>query len=546
MRYINKFFIQGRSNPQFIRRNYDQQALKYFIIAIIVLVTAIKLDLIGAGFLAFPDEVRYCESGRALQNIAELKIDAAIKDIYLTQGRPADAIVNIIPNALQYLTARIFNLSLYEPENTYPLFLFNFVIYCLILIIFYKIANLLLKDNILALISVLLYSTLTNSYVYLRHALPYDLSLLIFYFIIYKIVIHTNENNLSFLNSLIIGFCSFLGFLVYPGYFPLFIVAVIILFFNNLSKIYIYKKLYYSGSYILGSIVCLVIFDKIGRIAGRSYIYDAIDLSKTITQGSFKESFSFILKYLFGVEGITGIFLLVGLSTFFLIMLYRIKNKTFKQYSLINLLAIALLVNYLAYASAGYFFHKVVFYGRLLHQYLPFICILSIYSINKILNKLTRKSKLVLSLISIMFIVNFGVNFINYKSCSYPRDILWNLIKTNNPNNVKNIFAYDDHWPVMPIGSESIYTNVNEKFINSYYNIILIGGNFSSTLYLVNPLNKDHIFNPDSNYHLLESKSSFMNFKAYQFDSGASMIDRHNMDKRHLKIKIFSANRYAN
>jgi hypothetical protein len=500
----------------------------------------------GAGFLAFPDEVRYCQSGRALQNIAELKIGAAIKDIYLTQGRPADAVINIIPNAIQYVTAHIFNLSLYEPENTYPLFLFNFFTYCLILFILFRISKLLLDDSFLALVSVLLYSTLTNSYLYLRHALPYDMSLLIYYYLIYKIVIYTNETNLSSMKSFIIGFCSFIGFLVYPGYFPLFIVGLFILFFNNLSKTIIYRKILYSGSYILGSILCLVIFEKIGRLVGKSYIYDAIGLSKTITQGSFEESFSFILKYFYKVEGLTGIFLIIGLSIFFLITICRIKDKTFKQNSLINLFAIALLGNYLAYATAGYFFHKVVFYGRLLHQYLPFICIFSIYSINELLDKLTRKGKLVLSLISIIFIINFSFNFINYKSLSYPRDILWQLIRANNSINVENVFNYDDQWPVMPKESELNYSNIHGKPVKSYYNIILIGGNFSSSIYLLSSVTKHHLFNPNDNYHLLESKSSFMNFKAYPFDSGATMIDRQNIAKNPIKIKIFSTGRYAN
>jgi hypothetical protein len=541
MRYkFNKFFTKIKSRLQFKVRNHDQQALTYFLIAIIVLITVIKLDLIGAGFLAFPDEVRYCQSGRALQHISELKINAAIKDIYLTQGRPADGIISIIPNAMQYITGRIFNLNLYDPQNTYPLFLFNFFIYCLILIVFYKISKLLLKDTDLALFCVLLYSTLTNSYLYLRHALPYDMSLLIFYFLIYKIIIYTNEDSLSFVKSLILGFCSFLGFLVYPGYFPLIIVGLFILFFNNLSNKYVYDKFIYLGSYTIGGAFCLVIFEKIGRLAGRSYINDAIGLSKTIKQGSFEEAFSYILKYLYRVEGLTGIFLLLGISIFFLIMLYRLKRKTFEPYSLINLLAIALLGNYLAYASAGYFFHKVVFYGRLLHQYLPFICIFSIYSMNVLLTKLTTKNKLILSLISIIFIVNFGYNFINYKSYSYPRDMLWQLIKANNSINVKNIFEYDDRWPVMPKGSELSYSDIHGKAIESYYNIILTGGHFSAAIYLVNTSNNHHIFNPNDNYHLLKSKSSFMNFKAYQFDSGANMNDRHYMDNYHIKINIYS------
>jgi hypothetical protein len=518
-----------------------KQTLKYLVIASIVLVTVIKLNLIGTGFLAFPDEMRYCQSGKALQHLSELKIGAAIKDIFSIQGRPADGLIKIVPNALQYVTAIFFGLNYYESKNSYPLFIFNFIVYCLILVIHYKFSNILLKDDYLALLSVLLYCTLTNSYLYLRHALPYDVSLFIFYVAIYKIAFYIEENSLSNKKSLMIGIFSFFGFLVYPGYFPLLIVCLIILFCNNLSKQNIFTKICYANYYILGASLCLFIFEKIGRLVGQSYILDAKGLSKTITQGSFEESFVYIIKYLFEVEGVTGIILLISLPIYFFMILNKIKNKTFKQDSLISLVGIALLTTYLSYAFAGYFLHKVVYYGRLLHQYLPFICIISIYAINILLIKITRKNQLILSVISIIFIVNFGFNFIKLNSHVYPRDIMWQLIRANNSDNVGNVFNFDDHWPVMPKEKEVIYYGIDGKPIRSYYNIIEVGDHFNGSIYIVNNLTKQKIFNPHDNFRLLESKPSFMNFKAYQYDTGANMNDRYNMDKRNIQIKIFTA-----
>lgn len=205
------------------------------------------------------------------------------------------------------------------------------------------------------------------------------------------------------------------------------------------------------------------------------------------------------------------------------------------------MIGIALLTMYLSYAFAGYFLHKVVFYGRLLHQYLPFICIFSIYTINQLLIKITRKDQLILFVISIIFIINFGFNFIKINLYAYPRDILWQLIKINNSNNVGNVFEFVDRWPIMPKGKEVIYYDINGKPISSYYNIIEVGDHFNGSIYLVDNLTKQKIFNPNDNYHLLESKPSFMNFKAYQYDTGANMNDRHNMDKRNIQIKIFTA-----
>jgi hypothetical protein len=374
--------------------------------------------------------------------------------------------------------------------------------------------------------------------------LPYDMSLLIFYVAIYKIAFYIEENSISNKKSFIIGIFSFFGFLVYPGYFPLLVVCLFILFCNNLSKQNIFTKMRYANYYILGASLCLFIFEKIGQFAGRSYILDAKGLSKTITQGSFEESFAFIIKYLFEVEGVTGIILLISLPIFFIIILYKIKSKTFEQDSLISLVGIALLTTYLSYAFAGYFLHKVVYYGRLLHQYLPFLCIFAIFTINQLLIRITKKEKIILYAISIIFIVNFGFNFLKINSYAYPRDIMWQLIKTNNSinfDNVENSFNIDDRWPVMPKEKEAEYCDIFGKPIRSYYNIIEVGDHFNGSIYIVDNLSKNKIFNPNHNYRLLASKPSFMNFKAYQYDTGANMDDRLNMDKRNIQIKIFAA-----
>jgi len=541
-KYIAKtFYEKATSSLNLIRLDYGEQPLKYILITIIVLITAVKIHLIGSGFLAFNDEVRYCQSGNAFQDFLELKLRAAITAIYFTQCRPVDAMFNLIPITLQYITGNIYNLNYYESHNSHIVFIINFVIYCCIILVHYKLSKLLLKDSYLALISVVLFSTLTNSYLYLRHALPYDRSLLILYVVLYKIIIYTEEDSLSFKKSLIIGICSFLGLLVYPGYFSLFIVCLFLLLFNNVSKKIIFKRIAYSGYYILGSILCLFIFETISRKVGKSYILDAIGLSKTITQGSFEESFSYIFKYFIEVEGLNGIIIIITLPLFCLIMLYKNINQTYKEFSPIMLLSIAIIGNYLAYASAGYFLHKVVFYGRLLHQYLPIICILSIYSINELLIKITRKPKLILNVISIIFIINFGFSFIKYSSYVYPRDIVWQLIKANNSNAVIKTFEYEDRFPVMPKRSEIIYSDIHGKPISSYYNIILIGNNYDSCrIYIVNNSNNNYIFDPNDNYHLVESKPSFMNFKAYQYDCGADMIDRHNMNNSSTQINIYS------
>ncbi len=182
---------------------------------VIIALTLIKLKLAGVGFFSSGgDEIRYFESINALIQLKECNLYSAIQCIYSTQGRPGDVIVNIIPASMQYVAFKIFDPELTEDKNI-PFFIFNFLIYCCILLVHFKFSKLFLKDITLALLSVLFYSCLTNSYLYLRHALPYDTSLLLFYLIIYKISKISLKSIVTIKQSFIWGGLSFFAFTIY-------------------------------------------------------------------------------------------------------------------------------------------------------------------------------------------------------------------------------------------------------------------------------------------------------------------------------------------
>jgi hypothetical protein len=532
---IKTFLLNLKIKILEIITNYTKQPMFFFLVTCIVLLTVVKLNLIGTGFLAFPDEFRYLSSGNIVSALSELKIEDAIKTIFSTQGRPVETIIKMIPSALQFVSANVFNQNCYESNNSYPLFIFNFIIYCFILIVHFKFSKIVLKDEILALISVLLYCSLTNSYIYLRHALPYDSSLLVFYLIIYKTVFFTENENLSLKRSFFLGIVSFIAYLVYPGYFTLYSIALLILFFNSLTRNNFLNTFFYSCFYIFGSIFCLIIFEVMARLVGVSYLGDALSLSATITQGSFDESFTFIIKYLFDVEFLNGIFIMISLVVFCFIIIYLILKKTFKQHFLIILLGILISGMYLTYASMGYFLHKMVFYGRLLHQYIPFICLLSMFSINELLKK-SKKKVLILVMISMVFVVQFGFNFSHYCSFSYPRDVSWKISKMDNLKDVENVYEYENNRAVLPFNSEFKKNTESKMKTDSLYSNILALNCFY--IYPVNDLSKYHLFHPKENYVLLESRPHFLNFKAYQYE-GFTLIDRINLDKINLQIKVF-------
>lgn len=281
--------------------------------------------------------------------------------------------------------------------------------------------------------------------------------------------------------------------------------------------------------YALGSFACLLLFEILSRIAGVSYIQSALSLSNTIVQGSFEESFVFIIKYLIQVELITGTILVFGLLVFYSIIVRLLIRNQFKNYSLILLLGISISTLYLFYAGAGYFLNKVVLYGRLIHQYLPFLCIFLAFTIQQLTKSVRIKNIIVLS-VSLTCSCNFLIAFKNYSSYSYPRDIAWSLINKYPSARINSICEYENSLSVFPK-----HTSSNSQITKYSMKLQLINCCF---FYPVDDKSKFQEFRPKYTMELLEHKIHFINFKGYQYE-GYGKDERELIDKLRFEIKVF-------
>ncbi len=504
----------------------SEKYISKILLAAIILVTLAKLSLIGEGFLTFPDELRYIPSGKVLENVAHLDIKEATANLNKTQGRPGDTLIKTIPSAVQFITAELFGMETYESANSFPLFLFNFVIYCLILLQLYKIAKFLLKDRVTALFSVLLYCCLINGHIYLRHTLPYDCSLLIMSFVLLQVFKTTEYNNFDIKKMLLLGFTAFFGYAVYPGYILLFGLVFIILMINKLSKSNFLPRIKYGIAYTTGSIICLLFFEGISRIGNTSYIKSSIMLSKTISQGSFEEGFSFLFKYLYYVESVNGIIIIIGIILFISIMLYGLFKS--KEIQSIQRLFIVITILFLLYAGSGYFFHKMIWYGRLLHQFYFILTLAAAYSFGYLLQR-PKYKHIIVSGISAIAIVTLFFNIIDYKSYAYPKDILWKVANTQSYNNLTEICEHDDSWSIMD------YINLKHKPTPKADNIILVNGCYFHPFESAESYNT---YTPHDNEKLIIAEPYFINYKAYQYE-GYSIAARKNIDSLQLKIKVY-------
>ena len=504
----------------------SEKYISKILLVAIILVTLAKLSLMGEGFMTFPDEVRYIPSGKVLESLAHFDIKEAAANLNETQGRPGETLVKMIPSAIQYATAEIFGMETYESANSYPLFLFNFAVYCLLLVQLYRIAKLLLNNKILALFSILLYCCLINSYIYMRHTLPYDCSLLIMSYALLQVLKTTIYNTFSIKKMLLLGFIAFFGYVVYPGYVLLFGLVFIMLMINKLSKNNLLSRIKYGTFYVAGSIICLLLFEIIARIGNTSYIQDSITLSKTITQGNFEEGFNFLFKYLYYVESVNGIIIIIGLVIFTVTLLYRLFSK--KEITHIHRLFIVTATLFLLYASAGYFFHKMIWYGRLLHQFFFVLAFVTSYGFGYLALHIKYKKPLLGCAAGIVVTV-FTINLIEFKSYAYPQDVAWEVVNHNPNHNLEEACEYP------PLVNMLLYAQEKNNSETKSQRLVIVNGCFYY------PLNNDKLYHeyiPETGMELIINKPYFHNFKGYLFE-GCNKEERAMYKKLNLAVKVY-------
>ena len=497
------------------------------LLIICICLTGSKLFLMGDGLYSFPDEGRHLNALEAVKSIQNHQPREFINHIFSTQGRPGDALIRTIPASLQMLSSNLSGTNLMDNRNALPLQLFNLLIYGLLLLVHFKVSRLLFKETFPALISLLLMSLAVNSYIYLRHALPYDEALLIFYFCFYLILKHSEKTEPSPMFMFLLGMLLFFGFLVYPGYFIMFCICFVFILFFRLTKSNYRIKIKNTLFAIWGGFHVLILFELFSHLAKSSYLISTFYLSKSINQGSFEESFTFIVKYLFQVEGTLGVILIIGLALVPVLLYLQTKKGGRINDSLITFMFAVPAFFFIVYAVQGYFFHKMVFYGRLLHQFFPFLFLLATYSLYELSNRFRFNKNFVYIPLLLLLLFFYIKGIYDYRRISYPNDVLSAI---NKDYDIKNASCINE-------SSESIrYKNsfAGDSTVND--NMIIVNNCF---FYPFTDLSKYRPYSPPGGYTQIYSQPHFISFKAYQYE-GHSILARKNLDMANIHIKAFT------
>ncbi len=486
-----------------------------------------KISLLGKGYLSLPDEFRYIAAQDFIEFFKKGEVKTAIAQLFEVQGRPGLVIAAILPAGVQIVLSNYLMIPYNSVTSAWVIYFFNLVVYLLILWNLYRLALKLGLNAYQALLVLILYSVTLNGYIYLRHTFPYDTSLLMG-LLAFNMLLGKNAQSLRLL--LFQGISISACFLVYPGYYPLVLAFGLYWLYQNResfkSTAWIKHGLIFSTAFVLP----FLIIEGLAGMCGKSYFFDARQLSQTIIEGSFEEGFSFIFKYLWQVENSVGLLHIIGLTILvFMIVKKFIRTKTAPGRA--EFLFISVVIGFIFYAGLVFFMHKMVFYGRIIHQFIPFMTLFTVYGFFQIIQNEKTRNQLLLALPIVLLGLSIPA-YSQYSGMEYPRDFFH---KTNRAGALKaRTIEYSCQW----FGSLPRIEKFGDTNNIRHDKIILVNwchpaGDSVQTGKIWNR------FAPASGQKLIARAPHYMSYIGYQFE-GASIIQRQELREYPPMLEIYT------
>lgn len=390
-----------------------RRGLTPLLLGLLVLLLLARLMLLfNGGALAFPDEDRYLQSIKAVQQLAAGNLEQACLHLANTQGRPADALLRLPVAALQVAWEQLGGPPTGSPVSLRLPQAMNYLVLVINVLVLYRLARRWLTRNP-ALVVVVVYSAMVSSNLYVRHLLPYDMALGVVLLAVGHLTNPTTAPRPARL-GLATGLFSALAMAVYPGYY----VAPLLLAGLLLERLPSRSWLRAGAAAAAGVAAIVVPLELLTRYGHISYLRTLHSVSATITQGEFDEGFTFLGQYLWQVEGTLGmVLLLLALPGAWRLTRSRSLPLSGGAHTL-GLFPVGL---WLLHAVLVYFAHSFVFYGRIIHFFVPFLVLYAVVALSALPPTARRIGLAGLSLLAVL---QFGRFLQQYQPLTYPRDIL--------------------------------------------------------------------------------------------------------------------------
>lgn len=296
------------------------------------------------------------------------------------------------------------------------------------------------------LLIAVVYSLLVNANVWVRHLVPYQESLLLFLAALWLLSVEPRSGERRVPRLVMAGLLTALGYSCYPGHYAFVVINAAAVLARS------QRRIVSAAAFGLSSVAVIGAFESLARLTGRSYILDLWSMSGHINMGDPKEGYAFVWHYLRDVEETVGIALFTLFCGFAMLVLWRPGAQISRAGRTAMIAAVGC---YLFHASLGVLLGRMVFYGRVLMIYLPFIvggAVLALTHIGR--PRLRRISVCGLLIASVYSFSNFASEYSRLaypaeflrdtmlllgRDVSYPPNILWGLVDGNREETVESL-----------------------------------------------------------------------------------------------------------
>jgi hypothetical protein len=261
------------------------------------------------------------------------------------------------------------------------------------------------------------------------------------------------------------------------------------------------------------------------------------DLSLHILQGSPEEGYTFAFKYLWQVEGLLGLGLLgllalaVGQLVQVMMQARWVALPTTPRQRLLTAAAVMFLVH----SSAAALGHRIVWYGRLLHFYLPWLVLAAVVPLAYARTIWAVRVALVLCLIGILDYSSF---FIDFQRLVYPSDLIAHYhlgcLRPEQLRYYTEVEVADDL--LYPVQGGRVSASSVCPPTSGMADSVTVLVNFA-LLYPITAATRRPAFVPKSGARWLLKKPYFGNFPAYCFE-GLSSTERAEVRRRQFELQI--------
>jgi hypothetical protein len=350
----------------------------------------LRLAVLGKGAFGSYDEGRYLKSFDAVRAALHGDWHACAYALSMTDARPLDALWRCLPAAGQLALAHWAGWSIY----TYPSLLLptalNWATTVLAAWFFWALCRRLLPPGVASLpwslVAAILYAGLVNTSIDVRHIVPYDGAMLLFLGLLYWVVRQPATPPAWFWAKLGLGAGAL--WLVYPGYYAALALLVAPLFDWQHPVAWLRSHLPQGLLLGAGFVLPLLAAEALSRYGGGPPFWAvSYDLSLHVLQGDPSEGYTFLFSYLWRVETALGLMLLVLLLLAATQKVQSLRASGWAAFvprtPLQKLLLAAALV-FLVHATAAVGWHRIVWYGRLLRLYMPFLVLAGVAALSTV------------------------------------------------------------------------------------------------------------------------------------------------------------------